>query len=121
MPTKLLVVLLLAVSVAVGQAVFGNIAGSVTDQAGAAVPNAAVTVRDLDRGVTYKGASNSSGNFTQTHLLPGHYEVHILAPGFAEFVAPVDVQVDSDVRVDARLQIGQTSTSVTVTGENPLL
>ena len=121
MPTKLLVVLLLAVAVALGQAVFGNIAGNVTDQAGAAVPNAAVTVRDLDRGVTYKAASNSSGNFTQTHLLPGHYEVHILAQGFAEFVATADVQVDSDTRVDARLQLGQTSTSVTVTGENPLL
>jgi len=121
MPTKLLVVSLLAVAIALGQAVFGNIAGSVTDQAGAAVPNAAVTVRDLDRGVTYKAASNSSGNFTQTHLLPGHYEVHILAQGFAEFVATADVQVDSDTRVDARLQLGQTSTSVTVTGENPLL
>ena len=121
MATKLLVVFLLAAAVALGQAVFGNIAGSVTDQAGAAVPNAAVTVRDLDRGVPYKGASNGSGNFTQTHLLPGHYEVHILAQGFAEFVATADVQVDSDTRVDAQLQIGQTSTSVTVTGENPLL
>ncbi len=121
MATKLLVVFLLAVAVALGQAVFGNIAGSVTDQAGAAVPNAAVTVRDLDRGVTYKAASNGSGNFTQTHLLPGRYEVHILAHGFAEFIATAQVQVDSDTRVDAQLQIGQTSTSVTVTGENPLL
>ncbi len=41
MPTKLLVVLFLAAALALGQAVFGNIAGSITDQAGAAVPNAA--------------------------------------------------------------------------------
>ena len=43
MPTKLLVVLLLVVAVALGQAVFGNIAGNVTDQAGAAVPNLNLT------------------------------------------------------------------------------
>lgn len=95
--------------------------GNVTDQAGAAVPNAAITVRDLERGVTYKSSTNTSGNFTQTHLLPGRYELRVAATGFAEFVATADVQVDSDTRVDAQLQIGQTSTTVTVTGDNPLL
>ncbi len=80
-----------------------------------------VTIRDLDRGVSYKAVSNASGNFTQTHLLPGRYEVHVVASGFTEFIAGAVVQVDSDTRVDAQLQIGQTSTSVTVTGENPLL
>ncbi len=121
MAIRLAVLVLLCAALALGQAVFGNITGNVTDQAGAAVPNAAVTVRDLDRGVVYKSATNASGNFTQTHLLPGHYEVRVTTAGFADFVATADVQVDSDTRVDAQLQISQTSTSVTVTGENPLL
>jgi hypothetical protein len=121
MAFRLFLLVLLCAALAFGQAVFGNITGNVTDQAGAAVPNAAVTVRDLDRGVVYKGTSNASGNFTQTHLLPGRYEVRVVVTGFAEFVVNADVQVDSDTRVDAQLQLGQTSTSVTVTGENPLL
>ncbi len=121
MATKLLVVMLLAAIIAVGQAVFGNITGNVTDQAGAAVPNASVIVRDLDRGGEFKTLSNGSGNFTQTHLLPGRYEVHISATGFAEFVIAAQVQVDSETHLDAQLQIGQTSTAVTVSGESPLL
>ncbi len=104
-----------------GQAVFGNIAGNITDAGGAIVPNAAVSIHDLERGVIYKTTANGSGNYTQTHLLPGRYEVHVVATGFAEFIATAQVQVDSDTRVDAQLQLGQTSTSVTVTGENPLL
>ncbi len=121
MATKLLVIMLLAAAIVFGQAVFGNISGNVTDQAGAAVPNASVIVRDLERGGEFKAASNGSGNFTQTHLLPGRYEVHISATGFAEFVIAAQVQVDSETHLDAQLQIGQTTTAVTVTGESPLL
>src|SRR5580704_1548700 len=121
MATRLFLLVLLCAALSFGQAVYGNITGDVKDQAGAAVPNAPVTVRDLARGVLYKTASNASGNFTQTHLLPGRYEVRVVVAGFADFVSTAEVQVDSDTRVDAQLQIGQTSTSVTVTGENPLL
>ena len=117
----LFVLFLMAAVAALGQAVFGNIAGNITDAGGAVVPNAAIAIRDLDRGVIYKTTASGSGNYTQTHLLPGRYEVHVTATGFAEFVATAVVQVDSDTRVDAQLQVGQTSTSVTVTGENPLL
>ncbi len=42
-------------------------------------------------------------------------------PPASPSVATADVQVDSDTRVDAQLQIGQTFTTVTVTGGNPLL
>ena len=54
-----LVMLLLAFSLAAaqcafGQAVSGSIFGTVTDPSGAAIPGAAVTIRDLDRGVDYQ-------------------------------------------------------------------
>jgi carboxypeptidase family protein len=55
--------LLLFSHVSFGQAVYGNIIGTVTDPSGAAVPDAPITVKDLDRGTTYQTTSNASGNF----------------------------------------------------------
>ena len=68
----------------------------------------------------YDTVTNSSGNFTQTHLLPGHYSIRIVTTGFTEYTATAVVQVDFITRVDARLQIGGSQT-VSVTGESPLL
>src|SRR5438552_1923184 len=104
-----------------GQATFGNVSGTVTDPAGAAIPNAQVTITDTERGETVQTKTNSSGNYTQTHLLAGQYKIVITVPGFADLNATAVVQVDATTRVDARLQIGTAATEVTVTGETPLL
>ena len=85
--------LMLAVS-AVGQAIYGNITGAVTDPAGAVVPDAHIAIHDVDRGGDYDTIANSSGNFTQTHLLPGHYSIRVTATGFAEYTATAVVQVN---------------------------
>src|ERR1700757_1539733 len=69
---SLITVVLLLTAAALGQAVYGNILGTVTDASGAALGNATVSVTDLDRGQTYKTTSNESGNYEQTHLLAGH-------------------------------------------------
>src|SRR5438270_13632284 len=106
---------------AVGQAVYGNILGTVTDKSGAAVPNAEVKITDLERGTTYQVNANESGNYEQTHLLAGHYKVSVTAAGFSPFEATAEVQIDSSTRVDAPLGVQGQSTQVTVTGETPLL
>jgi hypothetical protein len=107
--------------VSFGQAVFGNIVGTVTDQSGAAVPNAEVVITDLDRGTPFQTTTNTDGNYTQTHLLAGHYQVKVTAAGFAEFTATAVVQVDATTRVDAQIQVGKAASSVTVTAETPTL
>jgi len=104
-----------------GQAVSGSIFGTVTDPSGAAIPGAAVTIRDLDRGVDYQLKTNPDANYAQTHLLAGHYRVTIEAPGFETFVADATVDVDAATRVDAHLVIGKSSSTMTVTTETPLL
>jgi hypothetical protein len=104
-----------------GQATFGNISGTVTDPAGAAIPSAQVTITDTERGEIVQAKTNSSGNYTQTHLLAGQYKVTITAPGFADLNATAVVQVDATTRVDGQLQIGKAATEVTVSGEAPLL
>ena len=57
-----------------GQAVYGSIIGTVTDSSGAAVPNAKVTITNVDKGVSVTTASNESGNYEQQHLIVGTYE-----------------------------------------------
>ncbi|MGH9430653.1 MAG: TonB-dependent receptor domain-containing protein [Terriglobia bacterium] len=112
---------LIGVMPALGQAVFGNIVGTVTDPSGAAVPNVKVTIRDLDRGIDYQAQTNSTGNYLQTHLLAGHYRVTMAAPGFERFAAEANVQVDASTEVDAHLGLGKSTQEVTVTTETPLL
>lgn len=104
-----------------GQAVFGNIVGTVSDASGAAVQDAAVDINDLDRGSTYRTTSNESGNYEQTHLLAGRYKISVTAQGFSAFETTAVVQIDSSTRVDAKLGVQGQSTKVTVTAETPLL
>lgn len=103
------------------QAVSGNIIGTITDSTGAAVANAQISITDRDRGTTTQATSNDTGNYSQTHLLAGRYELKINAPGFAPFTAEVVVQVDATTRVDAALALGTTQSAITVTDEIPLL
>src|SRR5207237_1535671 len=65
-----------------GQAVYGSIIGTVTDSSGAAVPNAKVTITNVDKGVIVTTATNESGNYEQQHLIVGTYDVKVEAPGF---------------------------------------
>ena len=59
---------------ALGQQVFGSIYGTVTDQTGAGVPNAKVTITDQEKGTKYEVTTNEVGNYTKDRLIPG--DVH---------------------------------------------
>lgn len=123
-PVALVFLLLLWISTPVAgfaQAVSGNIDGTVTDSSGAAIPAAAVSITDRDRGEVFRTETNAQGNYSQTHLLAGHYEVKIEGSNFAAFLANVTVEVDATTRVDAALNPAGTQSTVTVTDESPLL
>jgi len=116
------VALLISANAAYGQAVFGNIFGTVTDPSGAAVPGAEVTIEDVQRGARYTTATNASGNFTRTNLQAGEYRVMIQAGGFKTFIQDnVTLGVDQAVRVDAVLELGEVAEQITVTEAPPLL
>jgi hypothetical protein len=105
-----------------GQAVFGNIVGTVTDPQGAAVPNAKVTITDPSKGVSYTVNTNATGNYSQTHLVVGMYEVRVELSGFETSVEQnVDVEVDAATQVNVQLKIGNVGEVVNVTGEAALL
>ena len=103
------------------QAVYGTIVGTVMDSSAAGVPKAKVTITDLNRSVNFTTTTNESGFFTQRFLIVGRYQVRVEAAGFNAYVQEVSVSVDQETTVDVKLQVGQVSETVEVTGGAPLL
>jgi hypothetical protein len=100
-----------------GQATYGSIIGTVTDAAGAVVPNAKVTATSQERGTTATATTNESGNYILTQLRSGAYRVEAEASGFQRAVhEDVNVGVDRATRVDVGLVVGAMTQEVTVTG-----
>src|SRR5437660_12858341 len=59
--------------VALGQAVYGSVLGTVTDPQGAAVAGAKVTVINKRKGTKDTSNTNADGNFSFKHLVPDSY------------------------------------------------
>jgi hypothetical protein len=112
-----LVLVLAGAPPVLAQAVYGSVAGNVVDSTGAAVPGANVTVTSLDRKTADSVVSNSSGNYEKGRLLPGMYEVKAELSGFkAAQVSHVRVNVDTQTKVDLKLETGDISETITVEG-----
>jgi len=103
-------------SIVVAQTETGQITGTVVDQSGAAVPNATITVKSAETGITRGAASNGSGAYIVTNLLPGEYTVTAAAPGFAQSAEKVTVTIGSKITADLKLEVGKASTIVEVAG-----
>jgi outer membrane receptor protein involved in Fe transport len=114
----LTICLALCASTSLGQAVYGSVFGTVTDEQGNAVSGAKVTVTSLAKGVVNEVTTNESGNYSVTHLVPDDYRVKIEATGFKVYNVPsTPVGADASVHVDAQLQVGALTQTVEVTGE----
>lgn len=104
------------------QTTTGRIVGTIADQTGAAVPNANVTVTDLQRGGARMVVTDSSGNYVVPALQPGVYKVRAEAKGFKSVERPgIVVEVAQDLTIDMALPTGMVSETVVVTEEIPLI
>src|SRR5580698_10630141 len=105
-----------------GQAVYGSVFGTVTDSTGAVVPNATVTVTDVAKGTSETAQTNKSGEYRVDHLIPDTYSVTVEAANFQKSTVPgVIVYADTAPKVDVKLQVGSTTTTVQVTTAAPVL
>src|ERR1044071_8728544 len=78
----LLSLLILSAPVASAQVLYGSIVGTVTDQANAVVPKAAVTVRNIATGLSRQGNADEAGYYSIPNLPEGAYDVSVSMPGF---------------------------------------
>jgi hypothetical protein len=100
----------------------GTITGTISDPAGAVVPNAPVEARNVDTGAGYQAAASSTGNYTLPQLPTGTYELSVTVAGFKKYVRQnIVLPVAQTVRVDIGLEVGATTDSVTINAEAPLL
>ncbi len=115
--------LILAVcGLAFSQTTFATITGTVTDASGAVVPQANVTVTNLETNITTTATSNEAGVYSAAQLREGNYSLKAEAPGFAAFVTQGITLTARDIRrVDVTLQVGATSTAVEVSAGATLI
>ncbi len=103
-----------------GQAVSGNIIGTVTDPSGAGIPAATITVKNVGIGVSTQVTTNNSGNYTVADFTPGNYTVTITQAGFQKVTQQnVAVIASQTAPVDASLKLGQETQEVTVSEAPP--
>jgi hypothetical protein len=95
----------------------GQIAGTVMDQTGAAVPGAVVAIKNLSTNTVRHTVSSPSGAYLVLGLEPDIYQVTVNSNSFKTFVGKVEVTVGGHVTLDARLSVSTTTTEVQVVGE----
>jgi Carboxypeptidase regulatory-like domain len=107
---------------AIAQSTTADVTGTVTDNSGAILPNAKVTLTNLGTGEVRNAKTTAAGDYTFTLLNPGSYSLKVESDGFKTFVVPTVTLAASDrAREDARLEIGSTSETVQVTVQPPAL
>jgi len=90
------------------------IAGVITDETGAAVPNATVTVTETSTGQVR--TTSATGEYVVSQLPPGKYDVKVGAQGFQTALASgVTLDVAQRARLDFTMKVGQLSQQVEVT------
>ena len=98
-----------------------TITGTVTDPAGAVVPNATIEVRNPATGGLFSGGTSGTGNFVVS-VPAGNYELTVSVTGFKKYVRTgITVPVATIVRQDVSLEVGATSDTITVVDTTPLL
>jgi hypothetical protein len=103
------------------QALNGQIEGVVTDANGAAVPNANITVHNIETGAERTITSDASGVYRAPLLPLGTYRVTIEAPNFKRLVREgITLTTGQTATVDATLETGAVSETVTVTSDAPI-
>jgi hypothetical protein len=120
-PARLFLSVLMMAAAAItaaAQSTLGTIRGTVHDPQDHLVTGAAVLVTDEETGVPRTAATDDTGNFEVPNLRAGNYRVEINAPGFKAYQrSGVLLRAGEIVRTDAALAVGETTETVTVTGD----
>ena len=100
----------------------GAIAGTVTDASQGVLAGVAVTVTNVDTGITRDYTTNTSGIYVASFLKPGHYKVDASAPNLGTVEAKnLTLQVGQTLTIDLALTVKSAATTVEVSSSTPIL
>src|SRR5262245_12998122 len=115
LPGCIIIMLVCCLANVFAQATEGSILGTIFDPTGLPVPNATVTIKGTNTGLTRSTLTNEAGEYVVPALPLGTYSVTAQAQGFREAVFPnIVITVQARIRADLALEIGETSESVIV-------
>ncbi len=98
------------------QVLYGSVTGNVSDQSGATVPGATVTLTNQGTGQVREAMTSEDGTYTIPNVLPGVYDLKITKQGFTTHSETgVNVSANNIARIDPKLKVGNVSEVVSVT------
>jgi Carboxypeptidase regulatory-like domain/TonB-dependent Receptor Plug Domain/TonB dependent receptor len=114
---------LLGLSPGVAQTITGTVRGTITDPTGAIVAGVSVAATNVATNVKTDSITNRDGIYNIQFLPIGSYTITITAPGFeTTSIGPFSLEIDQVAKIDAKLKVGNASTTVSVSSEvSPLL
>ena len=111
-------VLLLFAGLALHAQQNSEIVGTVTDQTGAAVPDATLTLTQTETGFVYNSTTNGTGAYVFAGLNVGTYNLKATAKGFEAFTRTgLPLNVSQTLATDIKLTVGAETTQITVTAD----
>lgn len=117
-------ILLVAPASLFAQAISGSatVGGTVTDDTGAVISRAAVSLVDVARGLKRETLTNNVGRYLFPNVPAGAYTLRVTQDGFDAYeITRLNVEVGQLATLDVELKVGQVSTVVTVSGEQRIL
>ena len=95
-----------------------EIVGTVTDQTGAYVPGANLTLTQKETGFVYNATSNGTGGYVFAGLNVGTYDLKVTAKGFEAYQASgLTLNVSQTLATDVKLTVGAETVEVSVTAD----
>jgi hypothetical protein len=104
-----------------GQAISGNLVGTVIDPSSAVVTNASVEAHNIGTGATTTSTTGSTGGYRFDNLPVGTYKITVKASGFRSVSQQVEVQLNQTGTVNVTLSPGAATETVEVSGEAPII
>ena len=103
------------------QALNGQIEGVVTDSVGAAIPNASITIRNIETGTERQINADANGVYRAPLLPLGTYRVTVESANFKRLVREgITLTTGQTATVDLSLETGDISVTVNVTSDAPI-
>src|SRR5947209_4378745 len=113
---------LVFVSLVTAQGVRATVVGRVTDETGAVVPGAKITITNVGTNDSRSVIVNDSGEYAMPQLAPGQYTVTAEYAGFNKVVrSGIVLETGQQARIDIALKVGTVSEEVEVSAAAPLV
>jgi hypothetical protein len=92
--------------------------GDITDPSQAAVPNATVTLKNVETGIERSIPSDPAGHYLFQFVVPGRYTLTVKAAGFKTTVRDgITLSLNDNIRLDVQLPLGEAAETVSVVGD----